>query len=264
MGDTARLSQRYPPIARYGVFGVSTWPTGRDTPSPFSKRLPCREHAKWRCDTPPPPPQKGYLSDTCAIPFENKANGCDTPLCDTISKGYCAIWGGISRWAATNLLDLVNLRFHGDVTLAPPLDWTSSSWMFEALLTFTRHGRANSATESQAGVTTGKTSQKAGAFQETPTPSTFSEVSQKNPRAHKNKIGTSTPLPENPNPPPRTPNFMGTGVVQQKEPKNARRPLDWRGHFRPQTCDPDKLQTLRCFLRSIAGTNGRGSAVQLA
>ena len=49
---------------------------------------------------PPPPPQKGYLSDTCAIPYENKANGCDTPLCDTISKGYCAIWGGISHWAA--------------------------------------------------------------------------------------------------------------------------------------------------------------------
>ena len=47
-----------------------------------------------------PPPQKGYLSDTGAIPYENKANGCDTPLCDTISKGYCAIWGGISHWAA--------------------------------------------------------------------------------------------------------------------------------------------------------------------
>ena len=26
-----------------------------------------------------PPPQKGYLSDTCAIPYENKAHGCDTP-----------------------------------------------------------------------------------------------------------------------------------------------------------------------------------------
>ena len=50
--------------------------------------------------SPPPPPQKGYLSDTCAIPYENKANGCDTPLCDTISKGYCAIWGDISHWAA--------------------------------------------------------------------------------------------------------------------------------------------------------------------
>ena len=47
-----------------------------------------------------PPPQKGYLSDTCAIPYENKANECDTPLRDTISKGYCAVWGGISHWAA--------------------------------------------------------------------------------------------------------------------------------------------------------------------
>ena len=95
--DTARLSQRYPPIARYVVFGVATWPIGCDTPSPFSERFPHEEHAKWRCDTPP---QKGYLSDTGAIPYENKANGCDTPLCDTISKGYCAIWGGISHWAA--------------------------------------------------------------------------------------------------------------------------------------------------------------------
>ena len=94
--DTARLSQRYPPIARYGVFGVSTWPIACDTPSPFSQRFPLGQHAKWRCDTPP---QKGYLSGTRAIPFENKANGCDTPLCDTISKGYCAIWGGISHWA---------------------------------------------------------------------------------------------------------------------------------------------------------------------
>ena len=49
---------------------------------------------------PPPPPQNGYLSDTCAIPFENKANGCDTRLCGTISKGYCAIGGGISHWAS--------------------------------------------------------------------------------------------------------------------------------------------------------------------
>ena len=52
--DTARLCQRYPPIARYGVFGASTWPIGCDTPSPFSERFPPGEHAKWRCDTPPP------------------------------------------------------------------------------------------------------------------------------------------------------------------------------------------------------------------
>ena len=52
-GPAARLSQRYPPIARYGVFGVSTWPIGCDTPSPFSERFPLGEHTKWRCDTPP-------------------------------------------------------------------------------------------------------------------------------------------------------------------------------------------------------------------
>ena len=48
----------------------------------------------------PPPPQKGYLSDTFPIPHEIKANGCDSPLCNTISKRCCAIWGGISHWAA--------------------------------------------------------------------------------------------------------------------------------------------------------------------
>ena len=27
-------------------------------------------------------------------PMKTRQMGCDTPLCDTISKGYCAIWGG--------------------------------------------------------------------------------------------------------------------------------------------------------------------------
>ena len=79
-------------------FLVSTWPIGCDTPSPFSQRSFLGEHAKWRYDTPPPPP-KGYLSNTCAIPYKTRQNACDTPLCDTISKGYCAIWRGISHWA---------------------------------------------------------------------------------------------------------------------------------------------------------------------
>ena len=55
------------PIARYGVSGVSTWPIGCDTPSPFSERFPLGEHAKWRCDTPPPPTKglsQRYLRDT--------------------------------------------------------------------------------------------------------------------------------------------------------------------------------------------------------
>ena len=74
--DTARLCQRYPPIARYGVVGVTTWPLGR-TPSPCSERFPLGEHAKRRCDTPLP--QKGHLSDACAIPYENKAKRVRCP-----------------------------------------------------------------------------------------------------------------------------------------------------------------------------------------
>ena len=91
--DTARLSQRYPPIARYGVFGVSTWPIGCDTPSPFSQRFPIGEHAK--CESPGPP-KRGYLSDTCAIPYQNKANGA-TPPSAILSRKGVARYGGVSR-----------------------------------------------------------------------------------------------------------------------------------------------------------------------
>ena len=76
--DTARPSQRYPPIARYGVLGVSTWPG---------------EHAKWRCDTPP---QKGYLSDTCSIPYENKETRAIPPSAILSRKGM-ARYGVVSR-----------------------------------------------------------------------------------------------------------------------------------------------------------------------
>ena len=99
--DTARLTQRYPSLARYGVFGVSTWPIECDAPSPFSERFPLGEHAKWRCDTPPPPPpQKGYLSDTCAIPYENpkKKRQMDAiPPSAILSRKGIARYGGVSR-----------------------------------------------------------------------------------------------------------------------------------------------------------------------
>ena len=46
-------------------------------------------------DAIPPPPQKGYLSDTCAIPYENKANGWPLGAIPGIAR-----YGGISHWAA--------------------------------------------------------------------------------------------------------------------------------------------------------------------
>ena len=95
--DTARLSQRYPPIARYGVFGVSTWPLGCDTPSPFSEHFPLGEHAKWGCDTPP---QKVYLSDACAIPSQNKAKRVRYPSLRYYLERVLRDVGGISHWAA--------------------------------------------------------------------------------------------------------------------------------------------------------------------
>ena len=61
--DAARLSQRYPPLGARGLL------VSQD-------------------------PQNGYLSDACAIPYENKAKRVRYPLCDAISKGFRAIWGG--------------------------------------------------------------------------------------------------------------------------------------------------------------------------
>ena len=79
------------------------------------------------------PPSKGvsqrYLRDT----YENRANGCDTPLCDTISKGYCAIWGGISPWAAKGKMPCPSFpcRVHTNLvkwffSYSPPPDRDSS------------------------------------------------------------------------------------------------------------------------------------------
>ena len=60
----------------------------------FSAFLPIESMRMWRCDTPP---QKGYLSDTCAIPYENTANGCDTPLLAILSRKGIARYGVVSR-----------------------------------------------------------------------------------------------------------------------------------------------------------------------
>ena len=90
--DTARLSQRYPPSLRAMGFLVSQHgQLGAIPPPPFLSVSPVES---MRSGGAIPPSPKGYLSDTGAIPYENKANGCDAPLCDTISKGYCSIGAG--------------------------------------------------------------------------------------------------------------------------------------------------------------------------
>ena len=41
----------------------------------------------------PPPPQRGISAILAQYHMKTRQKGCDTPLCDTISKGYCAKWG---------------------------------------------------------------------------------------------------------------------------------------------------------------------------
>ena len=91
--DTARLSQRYPPIARYGVFDISTWPIGCDTPSPLFWAFPhwraCEVEVRY-------PPQKGYLSDTPArYPKKTRQKGALPPSAILSRKGI-ARYGGVS------------------------------------------------------------------------------------------------------------------------------------------------------------------------
>ena len=52
-------------------------------PPPFSERFPLKS---MRSGGAIPSPQKGYLSDTCAITYENKAKACDTPVCVGLKK----------------------------------------------------------------------------------------------------------------------------------------------------------------------------------
>ena len=95
VSDTARLSQRYLPIAGYGVFGVSTWPIGCDTPSPFSERFPLES---MRSGGAIPPLKRGISAILARYPMKTRQTGCDAPLCDTISKGYCANRGLSRTW----------------------------------------------------------------------------------------------------------------------------------------------------------------------
>ena len=60
--DTARLSQRSLPIARYGGFGVSEWPVGCDTPPPFLSVSPWRA---CKVEVRHPPPQQKDASQRC-------------------------------------------------------------------------------------------------------------------------------------------------------------------------------------------------------
>ena len=67
-------------------------------PLPLSERFPFLE--SMQSGGAIPLRKSGISAILARCPTKTRQTGCDTPLCDTISKGYCAIWGGISHWAA--------------------------------------------------------------------------------------------------------------------------------------------------------------------
>ena len=87
-----------PPIARYGFFGVSTWPIGCDTPSLFSERfLWSTSEVEVRYPPPPPPKKKGGISAILPrYPMKTRQMGAIPPSAILSRKGV-ARYGGASR-----------------------------------------------------------------------------------------------------------------------------------------------------------------------
>ena len=92
--DTARLSQRYPPIARYGVFGVSTWPIGCDTPSPSLSVSPLESMRRGGAILPH---KRGISAIRGRYPMKTRQHRCDTPASAILSRKVTARYGGLSR-----------------------------------------------------------------------------------------------------------------------------------------------------------------------
>ena len=90
--DTARLSRRYPTLARYGVLVSQHGQLGAIPPPPFLG-VSSLESMRSGCAIPPPPHKRSISAILGRYHMKARLKGCDAPLCDTISKRYCAIWG---------------------------------------------------------------------------------------------------------------------------------------------------------------------------
>ena len=63
----------------------------------------------------PPPLKRGISAILVEYLMTTRQMDAIPPLCDAISKGYCAIWGGISHWAAKPVVNQASL--HQDTNL---------------------------------------------------------------------------------------------------------------------------------------------------
>ena len=94
--DTPRRSAIPPYRALWGFLMSQHGQLGAIPPPPFLSVSALESMRVWRCDTPPP--EKGYLSDTCAIPHEEtRQMGAIPPVRNYLEKvlrdmgGYLAL-----------------------------------------------------------------------------------------------------------------------------------------------------------------------------
>ena len=90
--DTARLSQRYPPIACYGVFAVSQHDQLGAMP-PFLSLLPSESMRSGGAIPPPPPHRRSISAILARYHLKTRQKGCDTPSAILSRKGI-ARYGG--------------------------------------------------------------------------------------------------------------------------------------------------------------------------
>ena len=91
LGDTSLLRAMGFLVSQHGQSGAIP-------PPPFLSLSPLESMRSGGAI--PPPSKRGISAILTRYPKKTRQSACDTPLCDTISKGYCVIWGGISHWAA--------------------------------------------------------------------------------------------------------------------------------------------------------------------
>ena len=92
--DTARLSQRYPPsLLAMGFLVSQHGQLGAIPPPPFLSVSPLGEHAKWRCDTPPPP-TRGISAILARYPVKTRRMVAIPPSAILARKGIARYGGG--------------------------------------------------------------------------------------------------------------------------------------------------------------------------
>ena len=95
--DTARLSQRYPPVVRYGGFWCLNMADWVRYPLPLFSAFPPWRAGEVEVRYPPPPQKRGISAILARYPFKTRQMGAIPPSAILSRKGIARWGGGVSR-----------------------------------------------------------------------------------------------------------------------------------------------------------------------